>query len=132
VHNPCADWRCRIQSYFDFEVEHWVADKHGDDILVLDDGSVWQLTDESVGGVKSWIRFSRVEVSYSISKTGEFQHVLSNKSYGQQRLARFLGFKEKLGRTDTRHDLAATRVGISAPSDRGSGIMARNADRFRT
>ncbi len=100
MHNPCADWRCRIQSYFDFEVEHWVADKHGDDILVLDDGSVWQLTDESVGGVKSWIRFSRVEVSYSISKAGEFQHVLSNKSYGQQRLARFLGFKDKLGRTD--------------------------------
>jgi hypothetical protein len=73
--------------------ERWLADTRGDDVVVLDDGSVWQVSLQSRERTKLWIRFSSMKVSYNPG-FGDYQYVLLNKSYHERALARFVGTVE--------------------------------------
>jgi hypothetical protein len=74
--------------------ERWLADKRPNDTVVLDDGSVWQVSPQSLEKTKLWIRFSNMEVSYDPGRLGDYQYVLVNKSYQQRASARFVGTVE--------------------------------------
>jgi hypothetical protein len=74
--------------------ERWLADKRGDDVLVLDDGSVWEVRPQNRERTRLWIRFSSMEVSYDPGRLGDYQYLLVNKSYHERAFARFAGTVE--------------------------------------
>jgi hypothetical protein len=80
-----------MTEYFGLHTERWLADKGGDGIVVLDDGSVWQISPECRDRSKFWVRFSNIEVRYAPGRLGDYHYALVNTSYGQHAPARFVG-----------------------------------------
>ena len=76
-----------------FQTKRWLADKQGENILVLDDGSMWEITSAGRERTKWWIRFSNIEMHYSNSNSGAYPCVLFNTSYGEKVSAKFMGLK---------------------------------------
>jgi hypothetical protein len=81
--------------------ERWLVDKGEDDALVLDDGSVWQVSPQSREKTKLWIRFSNMEVRLRkrtglVRQFNLFQLLGSAQSHAEH------GQQEPPSRTDER------------------------------
>jgi len=82
--------------YYPTGEDQWLADRHGPATLVLNDGSVWEVSEADIDKVAHWIRYSTIEVA-EVQVAGRSVYVLANKSFGAQVRARFLGMREQLG-----------------------------------
>lgn len=51
-----------MTEYFGIHTEGWLADRGKDDSLILDDGSVWQISPHR-DKARSWVRVSNISVS---------------------------------------------------------------------
>ena len=82
--------------YYPSGEEQWLAERRGSTTLVLSDGSAWEVAEADSNKVAHWIRFSSMTVS-EIEAPGGHAYILSNKSYGTQVRAKFLGVVDERG-----------------------------------
>lgn len=79
-----------MTEYFGIHTEGWLADRGKDDSLILDDGSVWQISPhrDKARGVGASFQY---KCERDPGKLGEYCYALMNEAYRQQAEARVSG-----------------------------------------
>ena len=80
-----------VEYFQESDVERWLEDKHGENRLTLDDGSMWEVSPHQQAKVKTWVRFSKIVVSCRMGKGNDYRYLLINTSYSEEAEARYLG-----------------------------------------
>ncbi|MBV9608151.1 MAG: hypothetical protein JO187_01215 [Acidobacteria bacterium] len=80
--------------YYAGTEEQWLADRRGP-LLVLSDGSVWEVGDADLAKIANWVLFSAMEVA-EMHIAGRIVYVLVNKSFGAQVRAQFVKMSDEL------------------------------------
>ncbi len=70
---------------------HWLKDKYNDNVVLLDDDTLWEISPGHRSAAARWIRFSTIRVHLRIDRPTEYCYVLTNSSYGEAVAAKALG-----------------------------------------
>ncbi len=80
-----------MRNYFISHEERWLSDIPEPGTIVLDDGSVWQVSPQHVNRTANWVRFSNVRVECDFGRVAECAYTLVNTSFGQTITAKYVG-----------------------------------------
>jgi hypothetical protein len=76
--------------YIGIHEEHWLRDKLEEGrIVILEDGSTWEVHPSDRQRTKRWLRISTVTVKYAQKESHPY--VLSNSTEGEEARANYLG-----------------------------------------
>ncbi len=79
-----------VQNYLITGEERWLTDKPGPGLLVLDDGSLWQVSPQHLKEIESWVRFSSISVQCDYGSATAYRYTLINTSYDRMATARYM------------------------------------------
>ena len=89
---PAGGTEALERSYLGVGGGHWIKSKgNGGTLIVLEDGSVWEINSLDRIDTALWLPITDVTVLNASSPIGEYRYTLVNKEDGEQALAKYLG-----------------------------------------